>query len=166
MTHNFDTIYNFDIIYNHATASALINKYDNLDLEQHIEDEENIDRKLRAVLKRVVEQDLWKLYCKPPYDSHKYNKNYINCFDEKFFIGDIVKVSYIPESQKYIDYYQEQAFVGRIIFVDNENDNAFFVTMDEPHTITIKSLLREGCHYFGMTLGYSYHIIIFCISSK
>lgn len=140
--------YIFDLIYNSATASAFINQYDDLNLERKLMDEIDVDQKLQAIMKRVIEQELWK-------NRHDTKIKY---FDNTYRIGDIVRVTYFPESQKYIEYYEDQSFTGRIIFIDNTN--VFFVVVDEfdKNNITVKSLEREGCHYFGMTPGYSYII--------
>lgn len=143
--------YIFDLIYNSFTASSFINQYDDLILEKKLIDEIDTDRKLQAVIKRVIEQELWK---------NNYGKKSINSFDKEYRIGDIVKITYYPESQRYIEYYQDQSFIGRIIFIDDKNDNAFFVVVDDDNknNVTVKSLEREGCHYLGMSRGYSYFI--------
>lgn len=145
-----DCVIEFDLLYDFSTASACINQYDDLTLENCLDDEINPDRKLRAILKRVVEKRLWR-------DVH--SKKSLMCCDKNYYIGDIVKVTYTPESQKYIDYYQEQSFLGRIIFIDDKCENAFFIVInsDTKNTV-VKSLEREGCHYFGMSPGYSYFI--------
>lgn len=146
----YDLIYTFDLIYNNSTATACINQYDDLELEIFMDDEINVDRKLQAVLKRVIERELWR-------DSDA--KKSLSSFDKDYKIGDIVNVTYTPESQKYIEYYQEQAFTGRIIFIDDKNDNAFLMSINnEKNHVIVKSLTREGCHYLGMTPGYSYFI--------
>lgn len=143
--------YVFDMIYERSTAVKCINTYDNdfIDIDNTDDD---INDKLKSALIEIVEQQLFD------------NKNKNKDDNEKLFgfydIGDNVKVSYCPCSQKYIDYYDEQSFTGRIIFIDSKNDNMFFSVNDSvtSEKITIKSLEREGCHFMGMTRGYDYSI--------
>ena len=73
--------------------------------------------------------------------------------------GDHISVSYTPASQKYIDYYNSQAFTGEVFYVDEETDN-FFMWKSEVGKISndtvnityrVQSYKREGSHYFGMS---------------
>ena len=78
-------------------------------------------------------------------------------------IGDIVRVTYTPNSQKYIEHYASLSFVGTVFFVDEATDN-FFAIVDQPpgslqspessNAPTIRSHKVEGCHFFGMTDSY------------
>jgi hypothetical protein len=78
-------------------------------------------------------------------------------------IGDIVKLEFIPQSQKYISYYSEQNVCGRIIFIDEENDDALiyrdmFDRKNNKNIRTVQSFNREYCSYYGTTRGYD-HIV-------
>lgn len=61
-------------------------------------------------------------------------------------IGKKVKVSYMPASQKYIEYYDSQSFEGIIFFDDPLESNFFMINNNN-----IQSFKREGSHFFGMT---------------
>lgn len=73
-------------------------------------------------------------------------------------INDVIHVKYIPCSQKYIDYYDQQDIKGRVVYIDKENDDAilyhdisvFDVDTNEKtiHTY-IMSIKRQGCGYYG-----------------
>ena len=70
-------------------------------------------------------------------------------------IGDKIKVSYLPYSQKYIDYYQ--TIYGKIFYLDIENNNGL-VYRDENNKKIISSIEKEYCSYFGDTPGYCIYI--------
>jgi len=72
-------------------------------------------------------------------------------------IGDIINITYIPQSQKYIEYYEQENFSGKVIFIDVVNDNMFLLAKING-VDTVKSLERESCHYLGMARGYSFNI--------
>lgn len=102
-----------------------------------------------------------KLNLKSTPMNKDYKQKYISINNLK--IGDVVKLSFIPKSQKYIEYYEEQNVSGRVFFIDKENDDAFLYR-DEidlesgQHIRIIQSFNREYCSYYGTTRGYS-HLI-------
>ena len=77
-------------------------------------------------------------------------------------IGDEIYVQYLPMSQKYIDYYDEQNICGKVFFIDVDNDDAFlFVDSDsEDVSRKIMSINREYCSYYGDTRGYAIMIYL------
>jgi len=77
-------------------------------------------------------------------------------------IGHEVCVRYMPMSQKYIDYYDEQNICGKVIFIDTENDDALLIldTDDEHRTRKIMSINREYCSYYGISRGYNVSIYL------
>lgn len=140
--------YVFDILYDESTAKECIKQYkDSFDLPELSDD---VQEKLKSTLIRVTKQKLWTSQQQLSDQNELISLSLCK-------IGDMVKVSYHPCSQKYIDYYESQSFTGRIIFIDCNKDNAFFL-IDDKNTIIIKSLEREGCHFMGMTRGYDYLI--------
>lgn len=107
--------------------------------------------KMLDVIRTVVENNLWKKI-----------GDVDDCiFEGKFKLGDKVMINYIPYSQKYIEFYEKEAFEGIIFFVDNINDNMFLIqngsTYDD--VVRIKSLERAGCHYLGLGKSYDYYIM-------
>jgi len=79
------------------------------------------------------------------------------CGADQHAVGDLVTVSYSPLSQRYTEYYDEQTFKGYIFFVDNENDTMFLFNILSDGIAT-HSLERDGCHYMGMSRGYTHYI--------
>jgi hypothetical protein len=184
---NTNTKYIFDLIYNDQTAKKFIkcfekssdecdkkiydkiyDRHDNNNIDDNDDDDDDDDVDddvsddvdvIESILTKVIEKKLWKMNDDKSNDF--YDRDNINGFSK----GDRVKVTYIPSSQKYIDFYQKENFVGEIIFVDSENDNAFFLVHKPKHLeedtnsdtiIVVKSLERVGSHYLGMTRGYYY----------
>ena len=70
-------------------------------------------------------------------------------------VGDIVRIEYIPASQKYIDYYTD--IIGQVIYIDVDNDDMLIANISGD-TTTIYSMEREHCSYYGDTRGYDYVI--------
>lgn len=75
-------------------------------------------------------------------------------------IGDIIKVSYCTDSQRYMFDEEYQTFTGRVFFIDIKNKNILFYydKFDEKSgkfIKTITSLLRPYCSYYGDHPGYS-----------
>jgi hypothetical protein len=77
-------------------------------------------------------------------------------------IGHEVYVQYMPMSQKYIDYYDEQNVCGKVIFIDVENDDALLIfdSGGEHVTRRIMSINRDYCSYYGDSRGYSISIYL------
>lgn len=80
-------------------------------------------------------------------------------FDE-IKIGDIIKVSYCTDSQRYMFDEEYQSFTGKVFFIDTKNNNVLFYydkfdNQSKQFVKTITSLLRPYCSYFGDQPGYS-----------
>lgn len=136
------TTYIFDIIADNKTKEKFINtfyQYVKGDIKSKYT---NNDELMNDIIIQVIEKKLWQKHI-TEYNTHT--------------VGDLVEVSYIPASQKYIDMYDEMKFDGQIIFIDPEKDNMFLMEKTDKNII-VKSLEREGCHFFGMTRGYEYFI--------
>jgi len=135
-----------DIVYENSTAKKCIDQYDDLISCTS----KNIHKNLVSTLTRVADFKLWAN------DTYLFpNMCGITYIDTTYMIGDIVKVSYIPCSQKYLDYYDNQSFTGTIIFIDADKENAFFLIEGSNE---IKSLKPNDCHFLGTTPGYDYII--------
>ena len=135
--------YIFDIIYNDSMATRFISYYYPI-FKNKIIDKNIKERKLiKELLKIIINEE-----------------TIIDNKKNEFNIGDIVKISYSSDSQKYIDDYEERGFIGKILFIDNESDNMFFhkILENNNEINIIKSLEIEGCHFFGMSRGYTYII--------
>lgn len=91
----------------------------------------------------------------PVLHHNKKEHEYVALGDLK--IGDKIKVTYTPLSQKYIDLYNEKAFSGIVFYIDKENDN-LLAWYKEGDKIIIKSLEQDGCSYFGTSRSYIYSI--------
>lgn len=105
---------------------------------------------LHIIIKKVIQGQIWKNI--KPDDKENYY------FNNNIKLGDIVKISYCPNSQKYITFYDNLSVEGIIFFVDTKNDNMLLYFESPNGYINIRSLEVEGCHYFGMTRGYNYNI--------
>jgi hypothetical protein len=76
-------------------------------------------------------------------------------------IGDIIKITYIPFSQKYMDYYDSHYVCGKIIYIDLINDDALIYRdefIDGRYIRHIMSISRLGCSYYGDSKAYDYFI--------
>ena len=77
-------------------------------------------------------------------------------------VGHVVKLQFTPNSQKYIEYYEEQNVMGRIFFIDVENDDGLIyydkTNENGEHVRVILSFNRPYCSYFGTSKGYD-HVI-------
>lgn len=135
--------YVFDILSTDDTVMKLLKLYG----DDKTTSGEKSWSKLTAILPKVYKKYLWVGFI---------NKSeYIHGIK----IGDIVNISYIPNSQKYVDYYKQHNISnGLVVFVDVANNDAIIATKSTGGIIKFKSLLREGCHYLGISNGYSYII--------
>ena len=157
--------YVFCIMYDDAMAYRFINFYEPMckNIKQKLVD--NITKsdydldpdydlnyeKLKSLIKTVVENKLWDNVITSDGSAEKMSHQ----------IGDDVKVSYYPASQRYVEHYEEQGFAGKIIFIDQETDNMFFIQVSDDQaneSICIRSLETNGCHFFGMCRGFDYCI--------
>lgn len=91
-------------------------------------------------------------------DNHQFDEFHIR-FDE-ICIGDIIKVSYCTNSQRYMLEDEYQSFIGKVFFIDIVNRNILFYNdkfdkQSGKFIKTITSLLRPYCSYFGDQSGYS-----------
>ena len=146
-------IYYHSLLYTNETAQKFIKTF-GLDQKDYY----NVDKKTISI-KNGIEMILNKYSD----DMETFNRHYKQKkFLNKYEIGDQVVVSYIPDSQRYIEYYEGETFKGIIFFIDPDNDNIFLFNIqkesNEEYVIRTHSLEREGCHYFGMSRGYTYCI--------
>jgi hypothetical protein len=153
MRNNKSTLsYNFDVLSGENTLIKFINLYTSPTIplsDVNIFDESGtLDESIQVLFKNVIENEQWK---------YINDKSFTDALFCKSKIGDDVTITYIPASQKNIDYYDQQTFSGKIIFIDNECQDMIIVNTDHGEC-TIKSLVREGCHFLGMSQGY-YHYI-------
>ena len=82
------------------------------------------------------------------------NKKFTRLNDVK--IGDHVKITYMPYSQRYIDHYNDETITGVVIFIDHANDDMLLLSNDDGFVFS--SMERLGCSYYGTTRGYDYTI--------
>jgi hypothetical protein len=162
----------FDIICSHSTSKKFNDIYRNYLLNIEVNDNSNANTNdnsnantndntndnmnsneeyslMLKLLEIVVKKELWK------------NNRNCELFENKFRIGDMISIKYLPDSQKYIEHYENESFQGVIIFTDDDNNNIFLIKTEfenkeniKNKRIVIKSLERENCHYFGMSRGY------------
>ena len=76
---------------------------------------------------------------------------------DKVSIGDVICISYYPDSQRYMDYYENIKRVGKVIFLDQKQDDLIIWSFDGLYS-TFQSLVVEGCSYLGTSRGYNYII--------
>ncbi len=136
--------YIFDIIYDESMANRFISCYYPLYENRIIDKNIKKNKLIKELLKIIINEEIV---------IDKNSKNEYN-------IGDIIKISYSSDSQKYIDDYEDKGFIGKILFIDDKTDNMFLHKIVENNNdcIIIKSLEIEGCHFFGMARGYTYII--------
>lgn len=86
-------------------------------------------------------------------DNHKLDNKFSKISDLK--IGDTVEISFVPFSQKYLDYYENEKFRGRIFYINNEFDDMLLYYDNDDSKRIIKSVYVDGCSYgFDNSLGY------------
>jgi hypothetical protein len=81
-------------------------------------------------------------------------KNTNELFRNQYKIGDNVKISYITMSQKYFEYYENSKFIGKIIFIDNNEDDIFILCPNN----CVKSTKIQGTSFMGHSNGYDMFI--------
>lgn len=117
----------------------IINESFNSDLNEHIFKSENLKLLSADFLTKCVFSD-----------------DYCSLSDLQ--IGDIVEISYLPYSQKYLDYYQEKKFIGKVFYLNDDKSDAL-IYFDEQRGRIIKSVYADGCSYgFSNDLGYDLYI--------
>lgn len=72
-------------------------------------------------------------------------------------IGDEIYVNYVPDSQKYLSYYEKLKIGGKVFYKDTESDNMLLYFFDD-NILHIKSLERVHCSYYGSSRGYTHCI--------
>jgi hypothetical protein len=77
---------------------------------------------------------------------------------DQISVGDVIYVSYCPDSQKYLYDDEYRPFLGRVLFVDAERNDALFYYCTEDNKRVITSLNRPNCSYFGDHKGYGYYL--------
>jgi hypothetical protein len=73
-------------------------------------------------------------------------------------VGDVIYVSYCPNSQKYLYDDEYRPFLGKVLFVDVERNDALFYYRASDNKKVIVSLNRPNCSYFGDNKGYGYSL--------
>jgi hypothetical protein len=144
----------YDILCNQSMMMRFIIAYSGTKCNPIDLTAEDYSSTFHDILERVVRSGEWR----NDKSALKYN-------DKTYKIGSKLSIAYYPNSQKYIDYYNDLQYNGILIFADNETDNAIFIVIKEPMQISdnssyiiIKSLERESSHYFGISRDYSYFI--------
>lgn len=74
--------------------------------------------------------------------------------DTKISHDDMVLCEYSPNSQRYIEQYDQEKFVGKVFYADYANHNYLMYRIDDDGTLIIRSLEVEGCHFMGLARGY------------
>jgi hypothetical protein len=110
--------------------------------------------------------DVPNIYCAYIYCSNfKYhsNKNYklwtwcklnLNVYNIK--VGDVIKVEYIPSSQRHIEELNKICVMGKVFYthIDNTNFSNALLYHDNENERVIQSLERDWYNFFGMSRGY------------
>lgn len=74
-------------------------------------------------------------------------------------VGDIIDIEYIPNSQKYIPYYENNNTYGRVFYLHGFNGLLYHDSYDNGIlTRYIDSIEKEYCSYYGDTFGYGFFI--------
>jgi len=145
--------YTFDILYDDSMVDRFIKFYQPLiekkNLDKHTSKTDmDLNKKFKDYIKLVIDNKLWE-------DQKSFECN------SKYKLNDDVTITYSPFSQKYIDYYEDKTFSGKIFYIDSDTDNMLLIERSElskKDEIVIKSLEQNGCHYFGINRGYEYFI--------
>lgn len=84
---------------------------------------------------------------------NKYSSKLINI--DEININDTIYVSYLPCSQKYLDYYENT--IGKVFYFNKKLQNGlvYYDTVADDKPIRyVKSIQKEYCSYYGDTPGY------------
>ena len=141
--------------------------YVHIDSFNESEPTRQLNLKFEEISRDVCLNNTWKIKVGETQTHKSINNtdnNYLTLND--IHVGDIISVNYTPSSQRYIEYYDDLNITkGIVLFIDIENDNAIILIetkrRNSSNTWTIKSLTREGCHFFGMSRCYEYSITRF-----
>jgi len=125
--------------------------------DQYLSNRDQIDGSADIDLEKAVEDVLTRYRGNIDGMSVDFKQQPFICGTDRYAVGDLVTVCYSPLSQRYTEYYDEQTFKGYIFFVDNHNDTMFLFNI-MPDGLATHSLERDGCHYMGMSRGYTYYI--------
>jgi hypothetical protein len=154
--------YSFDIVSDKGTDIAFMKHYDHIDdnVIESLSKLDDLDRlvKFFDLIKRVVANKEYEKYITSVIDDDGANLSNLAEPGRYPQIGDMVSVSYTPASQRYIDYYNDQAFAGTVFFVDRNRNNFLMLSTNVGKVVDyemqieydIRSFKRIGCHYFGM----------------
>jgi len=135
--------YTFDILSCSDTIVKMLTLYGD-GIDEHVESNE-YDKKIWDCMEKLLKRSYKSLWKTVVSKSESFNG---------IGIGDVINASYIPGSQKYVDFYKQQDITnGLVLFVDAENNDAIIV-LRHGYTVKFQSLVREGCHYLGMSNGY------------
>lgn len=73
-------------------------------------------------------------------------------------IGQYIKITYVPDSQRYIEHYESLDISGYLIYKNKSMTDALILHIDSGGNYILQSYIRYGCSYFGTSLGYSIFI--------
>tara|TARA_B110000908_G_C10173700_1_gene412161 strand:+ start:173 stop:613 length:441 start_codon:yes stop_codon:yes gene_type:complete len=104
----------------------------------------------------VDNNNFYELIKKVILDS-KWNDVKTDNMFKTYIYGSELKLTYISLSMRYIDYYEEQSFTGKLFYGDEQTDNALLY-YEHNNIIYVKSIERDRCHFMGIARGYEYHI--------
>jgi hypothetical protein len=145
--HNFANHYNLS--YNHETDSAhdIFTKFYN----KFVEYKEN--HKICMIFESKCNVHSYPDFTK--FSQLQYPPK-LNTLGEKyelkkqnFTINDFVKFTYLPFSQKYLDYYESINRMGNIIFIDNSNNDMIIWSIKD-NNIVFQSMVVDGRSYSVM----------------
>jgi hypothetical protein len=166
-----------DIMYDEETVEKIFNKFCidkfiviDIDDINIIDDDIDIDVNINMCYFKIIHLNLVKLLNKLAsqlifvnhgklYNSHLLFFE-LNSSNNELWYGDLVSIEYTPCSQKYIDHYNQQNFIGKLLYLDVNPENNVIVNgflYDEVNNI-IRSIKTEGCHYMGMDDSYIFFI--------
>lgn len=105
--------------------------------------------------------DFFKKYYWPLYYHTNNNINFAICDFDSLKIKDIIDITYIPYSQKYLDYYNTKSTYGKIFFLDEKERNGLIyhdTIINNKYVRRINSIAKEFCNYYGNSPGYDLYI--------
>ena len=127
---------------------VVLNQSNNQDLAEHVN--------------KCKDFDAFEITTKELLDTCETTVGHVNLSNIQ--IGDMVEISYLPYSQKYIDHYENEKIRGRVFFVSNDDA---LVYCDTREGRIVKSLYVDGCSYgFHDSLGYDLCINKLKLSKK
>ena len=146
-----DKRFKFDINCSEDMITSFMNQYKPLFPTQ-----QNSKKKQKLSNGDVKNNDFYELI-KKVISNCKWNDVKTDNMFNTHLYGSELKLTYYPLSQRYVDYYDEQTFIGTLFYGDEQSDNAILY-YEHNNVVYVKSLERDGCHYMGMARGYEYFI--------